>query len=317
MIKIRYSDLPAGLHVRTVVQGRDTILYLLPGLSTAERRAAVHRARSNARVGHGPRVPAAGVAFALGADRVRSTVRNGLSAARLHPAFFVPATTLVLSVAVTYLLLASVSIRLHAPQAGPGRQLGVPLPTAPSEARSGAPARAQPVSELRAPRAVGRASARPGRGRAAGRPRGRPPPPHPSPFTSASSAPPGSGPAPTPSPPPEPGILAITFVIPGADPGPEPIVDQARPVRGGRTARRVPEGLARHRPGPPRARPSCSWAHPEGQLRPAGPDGIFACPGGSHWYRRRGHGRRARPHPTRKVTGAGPEPVSRLEGDTR
>ncbi len=71
MIKIRYSDLPAGLHVQTVVQGRHTILYLLPGLSTAERRAAVHRARSNARVGYGPRMPAAGVAFALGADRVR------------------------------------------------------------------------------------------------------------------------------------------------------------------------------------------------------------------------------------------------------
>lgn len=204
MIKIRYSDLPAGLHVRTVVQGRHTILYLLPGLSTAERRAAVHRVRSNARVGYGPRMPAAGVAFALGADRVRTTVRNGLSAARLHPAFFVPATIVVLAVAVAYLLLASVSIQLHSPQAGPGRQLGVPLPTAPSDVRSGSPGQGSQSANLGVP---GR---RPGRrsGGAAGHRGGQPAGPtsatHPFPFASASSAPPRSGPSPAPSPGPSP-----------------------------------------------------------------------------------------------------------------
>lgn len=204
MIKIRYSDLPTGLHVRTVVQGRHTVLYLLPGLSTAERRAAVHRVRSNARVGYGPRVPAAGVAFALGADRVRTTVRNGLSAARLHPAFFVPATIVVLAVAVAYLLLASVSIQLHSPQAGPGRPLGVPLPSAPSDVRSGSPGQGSQSANLVVP---GR---RPGRrsGGAAGHRGGPPAGPssatHPSPFSSASSAPPRSGPSPTPSPGPSP-----------------------------------------------------------------------------------------------------------------
>ena len=219
MIKIRYSDLPAGLHVRVVVQGRHTILYLLPGLSTAERRAAVHRARSNARVGYGPRVPAAGVAFALGADRVRSTVRNGLSAARLHPAFFVPATTLVLSVAVTYLLLASVSIRLHAPQAGPGRQLGVPLPTAPSDVRSGSPARARQSANPGAPgRGPGQRSG--GAGQGGTPPAGPASAPHPSPFTSASSAPPGSGPAPTPAPGPSPSQASSP--APSSSPAPTP-----------------------------------------------------------------------------------------------
>jgi hypothetical protein len=32
LIKIRYADLPAGLHVRAECSGRSTIIYLLPGL---------------------------------------------------------------------------------------------------------------------------------------------------------------------------------------------------------------------------------------------------------------------------------------------
>ena len=205
MIKIRYSDLPTGLHVRTMVQGRHTILYLLPGLSTAERRAAVHRVRSNARVGYGPRMPAAAVAFALGADRIRSTVRNGLSAARLHPAFFVPAAIVVLAVAVAYLLLASVSIQLHSPQPGPGRQLGVPLPGPPSDVRSGSPGQGSQSANLGVPgREPGQRSGGTTTGHRGGPPAGPGSATHPSPVTSASSAPPGSGPSPTPSPGPSP-----------------------------------------------------------------------------------------------------------------
>ena len=316
MIKIRYSDLPAGLHVQTVVQGRHTILYLLPGLSTAERRAAVHRARSNARVGYGPRVPAAGVAFALGADRVRSTVRNGLSAARLHPAFFVPATIMVLSVAVAYLLLASVSIQLRLPQAGPARQLGVPFRTAPSDVRSGSPGRGSQSANPGVPgRGPGQRSGG-AAGMAAGRPRGRLPPRTPPRLPRLLPLRLDQAPSPTPSPGPSPSQASSPYLR-HPRPRPQPIVDQARPVRRGRTARRVPQGLAWHRPGPPRARPSRIWGAPGRPASPAVTGGIFACPGGSHWYRRRSYGRRARPHPTRKVTGARPEPVSRLEGDTR
>ena len=116
MIKIRYSDLPAGLHVRTAVQGRHTILYLLPGLTAAQRRAALHRARSNARVGHGPRLPTAGIAFARSADRIRTTARNSLAAVRVHPALLVPAMIVVVSVAVANVLLATVSIQLRPPE---------------------------------------------------------------------------------------------------------------------------------------------------------------------------------------------------------
>ncbi len=226
MIKIRYSDLPTGLHVRTVVQGRHTILYLLPGLSTAERRAAVRRARSNARVGHGPRVPAAGVAFALGADRVRSTVRNGLSAARLHPAFFVPATIMVLAVAVAYLLLASVSSQLRAPQAGPARQLGVPLRTAPSDVRSGSPGQGSQAANPGVP-GPGPGQRFGGAGHGGGQPAGPTSATHPSPFTSASSGPPGSGPSPTPSPGPSPSQTSSPS--PSSFPAPTPSPLSTRP----------------------------------------------------------------------------------------
>ena len=113
MIKIRYSDLPGGLHVRVGVQGRNTILYLLPGLTAAQRKAAIRRARSAARVGPGPGLPAPGVARALAADRIRTTVRNGLAAMRMHPAIFLPPLIIIVAVAAAYLLLVSVSVRFN------------------------------------------------------------------------------------------------------------------------------------------------------------------------------------------------------------
>jgi hypothetical protein len=113
VIKIRYSDLPGGLHVRVGVHGRNTILYLLPGLTAAQRKAAIRRARSAARVGHGPGLPAPGVARALAADRIRTTVRNGLAAMRMHPAIFLPPLIIIVAVAAAYLLLVSVSVRFN------------------------------------------------------------------------------------------------------------------------------------------------------------------------------------------------------------
>ncbi len=56
MIKIRYTDLPAGLHIGGGPR-KDTVIYLLPGLTAAQRQAALRRARSSARMGHGPRLP--------------------------------------------------------------------------------------------------------------------------------------------------------------------------------------------------------------------------------------------------------------------
>lgn len=119
MIKIRYSDLPTGLHLSAEVRGKHTVLFLLPGLTAAQRKAAIRRARSAARIGHGPALPALGLARAVAADRIATTVRNGLAAMRMHPAIFIPPMIIIVSVAVAYVLLVSFSIRFLPPQSEP------------------------------------------------------------------------------------------------------------------------------------------------------------------------------------------------------
>jgi len=235
VIKIRYSDLPAGLHVRTAVQGRRTILYLLPGLTAAQRRAALRRARSNARVGYGPRLPAAEIALALSADRIRTTARNSLAAARIHPALFVPATIGVASVAVTYVLLSTVSIQFRPPAPGapgaPGGQIGIQFGTTTGNSQTGAPALGSQRASAASPgrlAAEGPDGVEPKRG-------GGPHPgtgsrAHPSPSSSASPAPtvpglsagplPGrsGGPSPVPSSSPSPALSGLCVDV-GCRPG--------------------------------------------------------------------------------------------------
>ncbi len=193
MIKIRYSDLPGGQHVRVGVQGRNTILYLLPGLSAVQRKAAIRRARSAARVGHGPALPAPGVARALAADRVRTTVRNGLAAMRMHPAIFFPPMVIIVAVAVAYLVLVSVSFRLIPHASEPNVVFGA----------SGGHQALRPTARPGDPPASGSA---PGSSRSPSGPRGRGPgrsaSPHPG---SSRSASPSSSPSRQPSSPGRPG----------------------------------------------------------------------------------------------------------------
>ena len=82
MVKIRYSELPAGLHVSAEHDGRDTIIYLQPGLTAEQRRAALVRVRSSARMGHWPGITSFGMAMAVSADKLRTTFRNGAAAMR-------------------------------------------------------------------------------------------------------------------------------------------------------------------------------------------------------------------------------------------
>jgi hypothetical protein len=132
VIKIRYADLPGGLHARAEACGKDTIIYLLPGLTDAQRRAALHRARSSARIGHGPPLPAAGVARAVAADRVRTTLGNALAALRVHLGVSVPLVVIVVSAAIAYALLASGTVSGQSPQAsGQTTALGTPVILAP------------------------------------------------------------------------------------------------------------------------------------------------------------------------------------------
>ena len=216
MIKIRYSDLPGGLHVRVDVQGRHTILYLLPGLTAAQRKAAIRRASNAARVGHGPGLPALGVARALAADRIRTTVRNGLAAMRMHPAIFFPPLVIIVASAAAYLFFVSLSFRFVPPRAPAHGRIAVGLshggPTVPPSVKLGADA----------PPAGGAGPGRPGSPSGPVPSRGGSPAPapslpsprapsspgpsaSPSPAPSSAPSPAGPGPSPSPSTSPSPG----------------------------------------------------------------------------------------------------------------
>jgi hypothetical protein len=214
VLKIRYADRPAGLHIRAVARGKDPIVYLLPGLTAEQRQAALRRAPSSGRMGQGPRLPAAGVAGAVMVDRFRTTIRNGAAAMRGHPAISVPPILIIVTAAVAYLLLVSVSIRIGEPQAS---KPGDPVPAAvapPPGSRAQYPG-PQPTHSASvrliyapAPRRSG------GRGH-----RG----PSPSPPPTPSRARPTSTPTPTPSPSPTPSA-SPSSVLAGTDPGgPSPV----------------------------------------------------------------------------------------------
>jgi hypothetical protein len=134
MVKIRYSELPVGLHVLAESDGRSTVVYLLPGLTAEQRRAALVRARSSGRMGQGPRLPAFAMGRALAADQIRMTVRHGAAAARRHPLLLLPPLILV-SGAIVFILMTFVT--LAAPPLGRASSL------VPSSASTGMPG-AQP-----------------------------------------------------------------------------------------------------------------------------------------------------------------------------
>jgi len=86
MIHVRYKDLSPGLHGKTERSGRGTTVYLLPGLTGRQRKAALRRLRQEASRGLGPELRRPDLAVALAADRFRAGVRNTAAVVRLHPA---------------------------------------------------------------------------------------------------------------------------------------------------------------------------------------------------------------------------------------
>jgi hypothetical protein len=86
MIRVRYKELSPGLHGQTECSGRGTTVYLLPGLTVRQRKAALRRLRQEASRGFGPELPRPDLAVALAADRFRVGVRNTAAVVRLHPA---------------------------------------------------------------------------------------------------------------------------------------------------------------------------------------------------------------------------------------
>jgi hypothetical protein len=109
MVKIRYAELPAGLHVATEAFNGCTVVYLKPGLTRTQRKDALTVARRGARFGHGPSLPTLDMAFALAADRTRTTARIATTAMRKHPLLLLPVLALILGI-IAAGMLASAAI---------------------------------------------------------------------------------------------------------------------------------------------------------------------------------------------------------------
>jgi hypothetical protein len=215
VIKIRYSDLSAGLHASAKSEGKHTVIYLVPGLSSADRRSAIDRLRASARFGHGPPLPAIPLAMALIADRITVTGRNAIAAARLHPTgVAIPVIALAIG-SVAYVLLVTVSLHIGPPAASNSVQLPGPAVTASGQAGTARPG--SPGDHGTGPGSASQLTGRGGPG-SSGHQAGLVP--HGSPTPSAGSTPtpsqsPGSTPTATPGP-------TTTSRAPTPSPSPSP-----------------------------------------------------------------------------------------------
>jgi hypothetical protein len=129
MIKIRYRDaveLSPGLHAAAVRQGRTTIVFLLPGLTAAQRRSALRRLRLSARMGYCPPLPPAQLALALAADRIRTTVGQLGTLVRSHPAGSTVPVMVISAGAIAFLALSAVSIQVLRLPPDSGRSSSLP-----------------------------------------------------------------------------------------------------------------------------------------------------------------------------------------------
>jgi len=127
MIRVRYrgsNELSPGLHATAERDGRRTTVYLLDGMTAAQRRSALRRLRLTARMGHCPRLPAAQLAFALFTDRIRTGIGRAGRVLRLHPAGSTVPIMVLSGGAIAFLLFSTVSIHVIRPgaadQPGPG-----------------------------------------------------------------------------------------------------------------------------------------------------------------------------------------------------
>jgi hypothetical protein len=214
VIRIRYSDLPAGLHASASTEGRHTVIHLVPGLSAADRQGAIDRLRASARVGHSPKLPAVPLGLALIADRIRQNLRNAAAAARLHPIGAAIPVVVLVGGAILYALFVTVSIRLGSPQQSaqaplPLSAVSAPASTGSVPSDSGGVAGPESAMRLTGASSARRASHRGSTTReqvAGAHPVPSSPTPSPGPSVSSSSPPghpsppPPGSPSPSPSP---------------------------------------------------------------------------------------------------------------------
>jgi hypothetical protein len=149
MVKIRYAELPAGLHVATEADERCTIVYLKPGLTTAQRKDALTVARRSARFGHGPSLPTLDMAFALAADRTRTATRIFTAVMRKHPLLLLPLVALVAGIIAAGVLASGAMVitappHLRSAQSGDLTQFNRSQLGSPGPSPSPAPSHAAP-----------------------------------------------------------------------------------------------------------------------------------------------------------------------------
>jgi hypothetical protein len=143
MIRVRYrgsNELSPGLHAEAEQHGRRTTVYLLSGLTAAERRSALRRLRLTARMGHCPRLPAGQLAFALLMDRMRTGIGRTGAVLRLHPAGSTVPIMVLSGGAIAFLLFSTVSIHVLHPRAADQSDAGTsPVASASAIALGGGP----------------------------------------------------------------------------------------------------------------------------------------------------------------------------------
>lgn len=125
MIHVRYKELSPGLHGKAERSGRATTVYLLPGLTGGQRKAALRRLRQEASRGFGPELRRPDLAVALAADRFRVGVRNTAAVVRLHPAGSLLPTALA-AVLMALFVLTPVSARFVSVPQSPAALVGSP-----------------------------------------------------------------------------------------------------------------------------------------------------------------------------------------------
>lgn len=94
------------------------MVYLLPGLTSAQRKAALRRLRQEGSRGCGPSLPAGQLEAALAADRLRVGVRSTAGAVRHHPVGMLVPAVLTGGLLAAF-LFASVYAQEAAPSPGP------------------------------------------------------------------------------------------------------------------------------------------------------------------------------------------------------
>lgn len=156
VIHICYENFAAGTHEMTGLYGRaersarGVTLYLLPGLTTRQRRAVIRRLRQEASRGFGPPLPLPQLAIALGLDRVRAAVRIAGGLVRLHPAVTLLPSALMVAVMALFVIASS-----DGPGGAPRTRVGL-AETAPAGSGEDALApAAQPVPVRMARAAIG------------------------------------------------------------------------------------------------------------------------------------------------------------------